>query len=44
MYPNPNLSITEVAFDCGFSTLNYFSRAFSDMFGMSLDEYRERLN
>ncbi|MCB0564647.1 MAG: helix-turn-helix domain-containing protein [Phaeodactylibacter sp.] len=41
---NPNLSITEVAFDCGFSTLNYFSRAFSDMFGMSPTEYRERLN
>ena len=40
MLHDPNLSITEVAYDSGFSNPNYFSRAFSDLFGMSPTEYR----
>lgn len=38
----PGLTISEVAYESGFSNPNYFSRAFSEMFGMSPTEYRER--
>ncbi|MCB9049585.1 MAG: helix-turn-helix domain-containing protein [Lewinellaceae bacterium] len=39
-----NLTIMEVAYDSGFNNANYFSRVFSEEFGMSPTEYRERLN
>jgi len=38
----PGLTISEVAYESGFSSPNYFSRAFSEMFGMSPTEYRDR--
>ena len=31
---NTNLTISEVAYDVGFSSLSYFSRAFSDVYGI----------
>ncbi|MBN2091197.1 AraC family transcriptional regulator [candidate division KSB1 bacterium] len=37
---NPDKSITEVAFDCGFSGSAPFARAFKDMFGMSASQWR----
>jgi AraC-like DNA-binding protein len=33
-------SITELAFDCGFSDSAYFSRCFRDRFGVSPRDYR----
>lgn len=33
-------SITEIAMDCGFSSLSAFSRSFKDYFGMSAEELR----
>lgn len=35
-------SITEVAFDCGFSDSAYFSRCFRDRFGVSPRDYRHQ--
>jgi len=37
---NPNKSITEIAFDCGFSSSATFARAFKQMFGKSAGEYK----
>jgi AraC family transcriptional regulator len=37
---NPHKSITEVAFDCGFSGSAPFARAFKDTFGMSASRWR----
>ncbi|MBN2129154.1 MAG: AraC family transcriptional regulator, partial [Sedimentisphaerales bacterium] len=37
---NPARSITEIAFDCGFSGSSTFARAFRDMFGVSASQYR----
>ena len=34
-------SITEIAFDCGFSGSATFARAFNDYFGMNASEWRE---
>ncbi|MDE6200722.1 MAG: AraC family transcriptional regulator [Clostridiales bacterium] len=36
--------ITDIAFDCGFENLSYFSRAFSDKFGVTPSEYRKNTN
>jgi AraC family transcriptional regulator len=37
---NPKSSITEIAFDCGFSSSSSFARAFKDYFHMSATEWR----
>ena len=37
---NKNTSITEIAFECGFSGSAQFSRAFKEHFGMSATRYR----
>jgi AraC family transcriptional regulator len=37
---NPKKSITEIAFDCGFSGSAAFARAFKDAFQMSASEWR----
>lgn len=37
---NSNLSITEIALNCGFSDINYFSRCFSRNNGVSPTQYR----
>jgi AraC-like DNA-binding protein len=34
-----NLNISEVAYDCGFSSPAYFSTCFSNFYGMSPKEY-----
>ena len=38
---NPKKSITEIAFDCGFSGSASFARAFKETFHMSASEWRE---
>jgi AraC family transcriptional regulator len=38
---NPRKSITEIAFDCGFSSSAAFARAFREGFGMSASEWRD---
>jgi AraC-like DNA-binding protein len=38
----PHVSITDVAFRCGFSDSSYFSRRFHEFFGTSPREYRAR--
>jgi len=38
---NPARSVTEIAFDCGFSGSAAFARAFKDAFGVSASEYRK---
>ncbi len=37
---NPKKSITEIAFECGFSSLSVFARAFRETFGMSASDWR----
>ena len=37
---NERTSITEIAFDCGFSSSAVFARAFKENFGMSASEWR----
>ena len=37
---NPKKSITEIAFECGFSSSSVFARAFKDSFGMSASHWR----
>ena len=39
---NPKSSITEIAFDCGFSSSAAFARAFKEAFGMSATEFRTK--
>ncbi|MCK6693474.1 MAG: ATP-binding protein [Thermoanaerobaculia bacterium] len=39
---HPHLSITAIAFDCGFNDPAYFSRVFKQTFGMTPNEWRER--
>ena len=39
---NPKKSITEIAFDCGYSGSATFARAFKDTFNMSASEWRTR--
>ena len=41
---NPKKSITEIAFDCGFSGSATFARAFKENFKMSAREYRDQQN
>ena len=40
---NPNLSLTDIAFQLGFTTLSAFSRFFSNAIGESPRAYRKRL-
>ncbi|MCX6151351.1 MAG: AraC family transcriptional regulator [Ignavibacteriales bacterium] len=37
----PNLSITEIAFNCGFSSSASFARAFKEHFGLSATKWKE---
>ena len=39
---NPKVSITEIAFDCGFSGSSTFARAFRETFQMSASQWRSR--
>jgi AraC family transcriptional regulator len=39
---NPKQSVTEIALDTGFSSLETFSRTFRDAFGMTASEWREQ--
>jgi len=39
----PNLTIAEIAYQVGFNDPNYFSRSFSDIFGMTPSEKRREL-
>ncbi len=39
---HPDMSITAIAFDCGFNDPAYFSRVFKLAFGMTPNEWRER--
>jgi len=41
---NPKKSITEIAFDCGFSSSATFARAFKETFGMSATKWRSGKN
>ncbi len=40
---NPNLRISEVAYDVGFQSLTQFNRTFRRIFGQSPTEYRAKL-
>ena len=40
---NPNLRISEIAYDVGFQSLTQFNRTFKRVFGQSPSEFRERL-
>ncbi|MFR7383445.1 MAG: helix-turn-helix domain-containing protein [Anaerostipes sp.] len=41
---NPNLSIKEIAIQCGFSDPNYYSKAFKKMYQRSPLQYRTSLS
>jgi AraC-like DNA-binding protein len=40
---NPNLKISEIAFDVGFQSLTHFNRVFRKLTGHSPTGYREQL-
>ena len=40
---NPNLRVSEIAFECGFGSLGHFNRTFRKIVGSSPTEYREAL-
>jgi AraC-like DNA-binding protein/ligand-binding sensor protein len=40
---NPNLRVSEIAFDVGFQSLTHFNRVFKNIVGQSPTEYREQL-
>lgn len=40
---NPNLSISDAAYECGFESLRTFNRVFREQLGKSPREYREQL-
>lgn len=40
---NPNLRISEIAFEVGFQSLTHFNRVFKNILGQSPSEYREKL-
>mgnify|MGYP001545089721 FL=1 len=37
---NPRTSVTEIAFDCGFSSSSAFARSFRETYGMSASDWR----
>lgn len=39
---NPKKSVTEIAFDCGFSDSDVFARAFNKAFGMNASQWRAK--
>lgn len=39
---NPDLNISEIAYDVGFADPNYFSRVFNEEFGISPSDWRQR--
>ena len=39
---NESAKISEIAVECGFGNLSYFSRSFCKRFGMSPSEYRRQ--
>ncbi|MBK8944418.1 MAG: AraC family transcriptional regulator [Ignavibacteriae bacterium] len=39
---NPNLSITEIGFECGFSSTSIFARAFKERFKITATEWRNK--
>jgi len=41
---NPNLRISEIAYDVGFQSLTHFNRVFKRVIGQSPTEYRGQLN
>lgn len=41
---NPNLRISEIAYDVGFQSLTQFNRSFQRIFGQSPSDYRAKLN
>ena len=41
---NPNLRISEIAFDVGFQSLSQFNRTFKRVFGQSPSEFRARVS
>src|SRR4029077_19075953 len=41
---NPNLRISEIAYDVGFQSLTQFNRTFKRVFGQSPSEFRARLS
>ena len=40
MLDNENVSVNEVALGCGFSDQSYFSKVFSQAYGITPTEYR----
>ena len=40
---NPNLRVSEIAFEVGFQSLTHFNRTFKNIMGLSPTEYREQL-
>ncbi len=40
---NPNLRVSEIAYDVGFQSLTHFNRVFKRLCGQSPTEYREHL-
>ena len=40
---NPNARVSEIAFDCGFTSITNFNRTFKELVGQSPSEYREAL-
>lgn len=43
MQRNPDYSIADIAFQSGFTEINYFSRAFKEYMGISPSNYRKKL-
>jgi len=44
LYSSPGMSITTIAFDCGFSSSATFARAFKDAFRTSASEWRKTIH
>ena len=40
---NPNLRVSEIAYDVGFQSLTQFNRTFKRVFGQSPSEFRQRV-
>ena len=40
---NPNLRVSEIAYEVGFQSLTHFNRIFKKLVGQSPTEYRSRL-